>query len=36
MDYFKWLLGVLIILLLAIVALWVGDEPTLTTGQVQH
>jgi len=34
MDYFKWLLGVLIILLLAIVALWVGDEPTLTTGQV--
>lgn len=34
MDYFKWLLGVLIIILLAIVALWIGDEPTLTTGQV--
>ena len=34
MDYFKWLLGVLIVLLLSIVALWIGDEPALITGQV--
>ncbi len=34
MDYFKWLLGVLIIMLLAVIALWIGEEPALTTGQV--
>lgn len=34
MDFFKWLLGILVVLLIVVIALWIGDEPALSTGQV--